>query len=119
MCDVEIINPGVAYSDSDKIIVSPSNGAILEPMFGPFGSLEDVKIVSAGIGFTERPEIYIQSETGYNAKIVPVFCVNRVGDVAEEDLISTTGPNGEPIRTTPSSPVGDKIIHVVDCVGKV
>jgi len=119
MCDVKIINPGVAYSDSDKIIVSPSNGAILEPMFGPFGSLEDVKIVSAGIGFTERPEIYIQSETGYNAKIVPVFCVNRVGDVAEEDLISTTGPDGEPIRTTPSSPVGDKIIHVVDCVGKV
>jgi hypothetical protein len=119
MCDVEIINPGVAYSDSDKIIVSPSNGAILEPMFGPFGSLEDVKIVSAGIGFTERPEIYIQSETGYNAKIVPVFCVNRVGDVAEDDLISTTGPDGEPIRTTPSSPVGDKIIHVVDCVGKV
>jgi hypothetical protein len=119
MCGVKIINPGVAYSDSDKIIVSPSNGAILEPMFGPFGSLEDVKIVSAGIGFTERPEIYIQSETGYNAKIVPVFCVNRVGDVAEEDLISTTGPDGEPIRTTPSSPVGDKIIHVVDCVGKV
>jgi len=119
MCDVEITNPGVAYSDSDKIIVSPSNGAILEPLFGPFGSLEDVKIVSAGIGFTERPEIYIQSETGYNAKIVPVFCVNRVGDVAEEDLISTTGPDGEPIRTTPSSPVGDKIIHVVDCVGKV
>jgi len=119
MCDVKIINPGVAYSDSDKIIVSPSNGAILEPVFGPFGSLEDVKIVSAGIGFTEKPEIYIQSETGYNAKIVPVFCVNRVGDVAEDDLISTTGPDGEPIRTPPSSPAGDKIIHVIDCVGKV
>lgn len=117
MCDVKIVNPGVAYSDTDKIIVSPSNGAILEPMFGPFGSLEDVKIVSAGIGFTERPNIYIQTETGYNADIVPVFCVNRIGDVPEEDLIST--PGGGKTTGSPNSPVGEQIIHVVDCVGKV
>ena len=100
-----------------KIIVSPSNGAILEPMFGPFGSLEDVKIVSAGIGFTERPNIYIQTETGYNAEIVPVFCVNRIGDVPEKDLIST--PGGGKTTGSPNSPVGEQIIHVVDCVGKV
>ena len=117
MCDVKIVNPGVAYSDGDKIIVSPSNGAILEPMFGPFGSLEDVKIVSAGIGFTERPNIYIQTETGYNAEIVPVFCVNRIGDVPEQDLISV--PGGGKTTGSPNSPVGEQIIHVVDCVGKV
>lgn len=117
MCDVKIVNSGVAYSDTDKIIVSPSNGAILEPMFGPFGSLESVKIVSAGIGFTERPNIYIQSETGYNAEIVPVFCVNRIGDVPEKDLIPT--PGGGRTTGSPSSPVGEQIIHVVDCVGKI
>lgn len=121
MCDVEVINPGVAYSDSDSIIISPDNGAILKPLFGPFGSLEDIQVVSTGMGFTERPDIYIQSETGYNAKIVPVFCVNRIGDVPEEDLITTTDSNGDPIRTTGSSisPVGETIVHVIDCVGKV
>ena len=121
MCNVEIVNPGVGYGDMDKIVVSPSNGAILQPQFGPFGSLESVKIISSGMGFTERPNIYIETQTGYNAQIVPVFCVNRIGDVPEEELISTTGPDGERVLTTgsPISPVGEKIIHVVDCVGKV
>ena len=73
------------------------------------------------MGFTERPNIYIETQTGYNAQIVPVFCVNRIGDVPEEELFSTTGPDGERVLTTgsPISPVGEKIIHVVDCVGKV
>jgi hypothetical protein len=121
MCSVEIVNPGVGYSDTDKIIISPNNGAILQPQFGPFGSLESVKIISSGMGFTERPNIYIETQTGYNAQIVPVFCVNRVGDVPENELISVTGPEGEQVLTTgsPISPVGEKIIHVVDCVGKV
>jgi len=117
MCDVKIVNSGVNYSDTDKIIVSPSNGAELKPVFGPFGSLEDVQIISTGIGFTERPNIYIQTETGYNAEIVPVFCVNRIGDVPEEDLIST--PGGGKTTGSPASPVGETIISVIDCVGKV
>jgi hypothetical protein len=89
---------------TDKIIISPDNGAVLEPVYGAFGSLEDVKIISSGIGFTEPPNIYIESETGYNAKILPVFCVNRVGDVPEADAVVAPG---------------EKIIQVIDCVGKV
>lgn len=104
LCGAEIINSGVAYKDTDKIIVSPDNGAILEPIFGPFGSLEEIKVISSGIGFTERPNIYIETETGYNARIVPILCVNRVGDVPEDQF---------------SIDAGETIIHVVDCVGKV
>jgi hypothetical protein len=117
MCNVEISNPGVSYETTDKIVVSPDNGAILEPVFGSFGTLEDVKIISSGMGFTERPDIYIQTKTGYNAKIIPILCVNRIGDVPEEELIST--PGGGKTTGSLSSPVGEKIIHVVDCVGKV
>jgi len=117
MCKAEIPNPGVSYETTDKIVVSPDNGCVLEPVFGAFGTLEDVKIVSSGMGFTERPDIYIETKTGYNAKIIPIFCVDRIGDTPEEELIST--PGGGKTTGSPASPVGEKIIHVVDCVGKV
>jgi len=53
-----------------------------------------------GQGFTGFPDIYIDSDTGYNAKITPVFNVKRVGDAPEVDI---------PVR---------QVIKVVDCVGK-
>jgi hypothetical protein len=102
ICRVEINSPGVNYSSEDKIIVEPNNGAILEPVFGPFGSIIDVNIVNPGSGFTERPRVYIQTETGYNAELIPILCIDRIGDVPEDDVI----------------PFGEKIIQVIDCVGK-
>lgn len=102
LCDATISNTGINYSPTDKIIIEPSNGAEAIPVFGAFGTLSEVKIISAGIGFTERPRMYIQSETGYNANIVPVLCVKRV---SENEMRDPT--------------YQDKIISVVDCVGKV
>jgi hypothetical protein len=103
LCDVYISNPGINYSQTDKIIVTPNNGAELEPVFGSFGKLEKIKIQNSGSGFTSRPIITIQTETGYNAEIVPVFCVNRIGDLDVEDEVL---------------PDPSKILKVVDCVGK-
>lgn len=103
LCDVYISNPGINYSQNDKIIITPDNGAELEPVFGPFGKLDKIKIQNSGSGFTSRPTITIQTETGYNAEIVPVFCVNRIGDLDVEDEVL---------------PDPSKILKVVDCVGK-
>ena len=58
-------------------------------------------VLNGGIGFTEDPNIYIKSDTGYNARLMPVFKVNRVGEDIEEQLVSA----------------GD-VVQVVDCVGK-
>ena len=44
----------------------------------PLGSVTGVDVVNGGIGFNEDPKIYIQSDSGYNAKMIPVFKVNRV-----------------------------------------
>jgi hypothetical protein len=104
ICDVLIKNQGINYSPKDKITINPSKGSILEPVFGPFGILESVNIIESGSGFTEVPEITIKSETGYNAVIIPLMCVNRKGN----DLV------GEETLVTPAN-----IISVVDCVGKV
>jgi hypothetical protein len=102
LCGLEIGNAGFNYSSTDRIVIEPSNGASAIPTFGAFGTLEKVEITSQGEGFTDTPNIYIESETGYNAKLIPRFCIDRV----------STDQIKEP-------EIGKKIISVVDCVGKV
>lgn len=106
LCDVVVEKGGINYDLKDKIVIEPnSDGAILEPVIGPFGAIERVNIVSPGIGYTVRPNIYVESETGYNAILIPVFCVNRIGDDTEGNIPPTVKPSD--------------IIKVIDCVGAV
>jgi hypothetical protein len=100
---VEIESTGVNYSPNDTISIIPSNGAVLEPVFGPFGSIIDINIIDNGEGFIEIPEIVINTESGYNANLIPILGVTRIGDVPEELY---------------KIPQGEKIIKVIDCVGK-
>ena len=102
LCEARVGNVGINYSPTDKIIIEPANGAEATPVFGSFGTLSEVKIISTGTGFTEKPKIYIESETGYNSEIIPILCVTRVGENEIKD------PTYQ-----------DKIISVIDCVGKV
>lgn len=101
LCDVEISNSGAKYSSNDKVIITPDNGATLRATFDSNGSVKEIRIIDSGIGFKERPIIYIESETGFNASFVPILCVNRVGDDTRDPQIS-----------------GSDIINIIDCVGK-
>lgn len=102
--DVLISNPGINYSPEDKIKIIPDNGAKLTPNYNNFGKVISVNIDSTGIGFTDFPNVFIESSTGINAEIIPIFGSFRVGDLSElEDTI----------------PEGVQVIEVVDCVGKV
>lgn len=103
ICEVQIVNSGVGYSPTDTIKIVPDNGAQLQPTFDRNGSLIRVDIVSPGIGFAEFPNIFIESNTGFNAQMIPKLCVERVGDLTEED---------------PNKYDGKQIISVVDCVGR-
>lgn len=106
LCKISVINPGFRYSPNDKVVISPSNGAVATAKFGPNGSISSVEIVKVGTAYTEAPRIYMQTETGYNAKLVPVFCLDRIGNVTEDDLTDLVQDPTE-------------IIHVIDCVGRV
>ena len=100
--DINIVDGGFGYDCSvDKVVIEPSNGAELKIKCDPLGSIIGVDVVKGGIGFNEDPDIYIQSDTGYNARLMPVFKVNRVGEDIGEQLVSA----------------GD-VVQVVDCVGK-
>lgn len=100
LVDVKITDPGFGYKDGDKIVVTPDNGTKLTPKFGYNGQLIGITIENTGIGFTELPEIGIDSNTGYNAIIKPVFRFLR----------------GNNLITRRDTGVG--ILEVVDCVGK-
>jgi hypothetical protein len=101
--DLAVLNEGVNYSPNDKIQIIPDNGAIVEPIIDKFGNITDVNIISGGSGFTDIPDIIVVSETGINAVLVPVFKFERI-----ENLDDISQPT-----------LGDSIINVIDCVGKI
>jgi len=100
--DIVVDNGGFNYTEDDEIIIEPSNGAAAVPVIGVFGSIEKVQVISKGEGFKQFPRIYIKSQTGYNANLIPLLTAQRISN----DQIK----NPE---------IQDSIISVVDCVGKV
>lgn len=102
--DIAVVNSGANYQKGDTVMITPSNGAEISVDFDENGMVKDVVVINGGIGFTEIPDIRIISRTGFNAKLIPVFRVIRIGDMGEEqDVIPENTP----------------IIKIIDCVGVV
>ena len=95
---INVVDGGFNYDCSkDTVVVEPNNGAKLTICkCDSLGTINKICVDDGGSGFKDDPNIYIQSDSGYNCKLVPTFKATKV----EEDLISTD------------------IIQVVDCVGK-
>jgi hypothetical protein len=93
--NIVVENPGINYAPGDPLIITPDNGAILEPVLDTFGRVASVNILNPGLGFTRYPDIRIDSPTGVNAVFRPQFEVIR-----------------DPIVSDP-----DKLIQVTDLVG--
>ena len=87
--------PTPISSTGDKIVITPDNGAKLTPIFGPHGTVVDVRIDDPGLGFTEYPTISMPSETGVGVVFKPQFEIIR-----------------DPLGVTP-----DKLLQVTDLVG--
>lgn len=102
--NIVVTNEGINYRKTDKIIINPDHGAELKPNYDDYGRLISVDILKNGIGFTDIPDIYIDSITGVNARMTPIFDVIRIGDLPEDQDIV---------------PPGTPIISVVDCVGRI
>jgi hypothetical protein len=101
--DIIISDPGFNYDSNDEIVIIPENGSQLEYELTN-GSISSVRVVSGGGGFTDLPEIRINTNTGYNARLIPVLKFNRVGD---ENTIGT------------DVGIGTETIRIVDCVGRI
>ena len=82
------------------MVVDPDNGAELSICgCDSLGTINKICVNKPGSGFTDDPKIYIQSDSGYNVKLVPTFKVSRV------DTDNVVSPSTD-------------VIQVIDCVGK-
>ncbi len=129
----EILSSGFGYCVGDEIVIENNSGAILEPIWS--GSIQDttqytvnniynenvdvdsipsiinsrnlkligVNIVNRGSGFTEQPFAYVKTQCGYNARIK--LNLRKKVDFTNEERQRAIDQN--------------KVIQVVDCVGKV
>ena len=75
LCGIEIDNPGFGYDCSrDQIVVDPPQGVEIKYTCNTGGRLEKVEVIKPGIGFTRIPTVTINTTTGNNAVLRPVFC---------------------------------------------
>lgn len=104
---IVVIEDGVNYKPGDKVVITPSNGASATAKITGFGRVDSVTVTNSGVAFDEIPEIRIESETGFGAVLRPVFKINRLRELTDKELqeIENNVPK-------------DKIIKVIDCVGK-
>ena len=100
---INVVDGGFNYDCSkDTVVVEPNNGAKLSiGRCDSLGGIITINVDDGGSGFTDDPKIYIQSDTGYNIKLVPTFKIIRVDQDPDAPVVS-------PADT----------IQVIDCVGK-
>ena len=98
LCDVIIRSPGSGYKSTDQVVITPDLGAKAQLVVDKFGRITDVVVTEGGQGYQVMPTINVISDTGRNAVLLPKLCIDRVD--ADEILDQ------------------EKVISVVDCVGK-
>jgi len=103
LCDVFIESPGIGYEPEDTIVIEPNIGATVVPEFNEMGNLISAKVTAGGEGFTSMPNIYVKSATGFNAVLLPKFCIDRI---AKDELKEFDRAQ-------------DRLVSIVDCVGVV
>ena len=102
LCEVLVKNPGWNYSPDDVVRIEPNQGAIAVPKFDDYGRVVSVKVTQSGEGFTQMPSIWVNSDSGFNSELLPKFCIDRIArDQVKEPTYQ------------------DKLVTVIDCVGKV
>ena len=99
--DVVVQNAGVNYDDNDTVIV---DGAEVELVVQD-GHVIDANVVNSGFGFTDLPDLQINSKKGVGAKLLPVLKFTKVDD-AKRNVEITQGVTQ------------DAVVTVISCIQK-
>lgn len=100
LASIYVEDPGAGYSNSDEVIITPSQGAKATITVTELGAIKSIRVTSKGEGFKVKPTAYIKSRGGIGAVINPQLGIDTI---SQERL-------KEP-------DVSDKVIQVQDVVG--
>ena len=106
--DVVVDNTGFGYDDNDTVTVdgggtgdgTGSGGAEVELEITD-GLITGANVVNGGFGFTDLPDLTINSDTGLGARLIPVLKFTKVDDASQLAQISQ-----------------DAVVTVISCIDK-
>ena len=128
LSDVVIENTGFGYEPTDTVTVSggsvSSNGIDIVESPGKAeveleivdGRVIGANVKNGGFGFTDIPELTINSDTGVLARITPILKFTKIDDASQ--LADTDVPFDRELTKLPSEIPQDAVITVIDCVTK-
>ena len=65
-------------------------GSELELVCGPFGTISKIKVIKPGLGFTRRPDIIVDSDTGINLDDCAIVFEPEIAPFDVPDVIQVT-----------------------------
>ena len=82
--DVVVENTGFGYDDNDTVSVDGNGTGQAEVELNiQNGLIVGVNVVNGGFGFTDLPDLLINSDTGAGARLKPVLKFTKVDDAAQ------------------------------------
>ena len=101
LSDIVLVNTGFGYEDGDTVTVEGGAGQAEAELIIEDGLVAGANIINGGFGFTNLPDLVINSDTGAGARLKPVLKFTRVEDAAELAQISQ-----------------DAVVTVISCIEK-
>ena len=106
--DVVLVNTGFGYEDGDTVTVeggtvdtSQQPGQAEVELIIEDGLVAGANVINGGFGFTNLPDLVINSDTGAGARLKPVLKFTKVEDATELAQISQ-----------------DAVVTVISCIEK-
>ena len=99
--DIVLQNTGFGYQEGDTINVEGGGGQATAELIIEDGLVAGANVIDGGFGFTDLPDLIINSDTGSGARLKPVLKFTKVEDAAELAQISQ-----------------DAVVTVIDCIAK-
>ena len=101
LSDVVLENTGFGYEDGDTVTVEGGTGQAEVELLIEDGLVAGANVINGGFGFTNLPDLVINSDTGAGARLKPVLKFTRVEDAAELAQITQ-----------------DAVVTVISCIEK-